>query len=703
MKKTICALCLMLSLVPLFLLAQNQNTTFKRDFGYRFDNGLTVDVQMSAPGYYDENDHEILNGQFQANGKETYSTRGMNGTFTYSASGTYAENKLHGNLNIKLSQVYSGSQKGTLNQELKASYQNGIPTGTWTWTETAVQNGKTESETTSITFNEAKLSSIKRTDGNYYIINKDGSITCKWRNESYINGINTKSYYRKTGAEVDMDDEVLNLINQYAEGKITKGDLVEKGYGLKDAWTALLKDVIEWINNQLTYGESGTGSLSFEIGSSILYYDENFSLHKYIGSNVKFSPYALQRVSMSSEEVVMSAVKEWSNTENIETLLTIQGMVNDNHFRNEFYFSDNVKNKVLEHLNVQLENIVRLHTRREHLRQSIDSTLERIYSEYPNQREYRSLTRSFMSNYDYEKDTLKLREYYEKAVLIYNTCFDLTTLSNAMDSTLKLLNIENPILYKEYDALTDTYYSVNNCTNKEELESYYRILQQWLQDVERCHNVHRMSSKIDENSNKINAIIAAYASASTKNYNTYITTSLRSIQKNMLNNSDAMLSIIKQQENCLQYIEELSKIDSNSNVILSCEYSDILKAYQSYLKTLNLAWTADASLQTLLDVQQVQDGCIKFIAERKNIDNNTVAITEDCANYKDILKAYQSYLKTLNLAWMADASIQTLLDVQSVQKTFIKAISREDVSDVNTKIKKNKDKSLEGITRILEE
>jgi hypothetical protein len=128
-----------------------------------------------------------------------------------------------------------------------------------------------------------------------------------------------------------------------------------------------------------------------------------------------------------------------------------------------------------------------------------------------------------------------------------------------------------------------------------------------------------------------------------------------------------------------------------------------LKAYQSYLKTLNLAWTADASLQTLLDVQQVQDGCIKFIAERKNIDNNTVAITKDCANYKDILKAYQSYLKTLNLAWTADASLQTLLDVQSVQKTFIKAISREDVSDVNTKIKKNKDKSLEGITRILEE
>ena len=87
MKKSICALLLMLSLVPLLSLAQTEKTTFKRDFSYRFNKGLTVDVQMSVPGYYDENDYEILNGQFKANGKETYSTHGINGTYTYSATG----------------------------------------------------------------------------------------------------------------------------------------------------------------------------------------------------------------------------------------------------------------------------------------------------------------------------------------------------------------------------------------------------------------------------------------------------------------------------------------------------------------------------------------------------------------------------------------------------------------------------------------
>ena len=701
MKKTICALWLMLTLVPFFSLAQNQQTTFKREFGYRFENGLTVDVLMNAAGYYDENDYEILNGQFKANGKETYSHRGQNGTLTYSATGTYVENKLHGNLSITLSQVYTGSKKATLNQELKASYKNGIPSGTWTWAETGTLNGKSESKTTSIIFKDGMLYSITRTDGNYYIINKDGSITCNWKNQTYKNGIDVKSYYRKTGAEVEMDKEVLNLINQYAEGKLTKGNLVEKGYGLKVLYSNLFKDVIEWINNQITVGE-GTGSLSYQIGSSLLYYDRNFALQNYI-SKVNYNPCALMRISISSEETVMSAVKEWSDTENVETLLEIKDMINNNHFRNEFYFSDDVKVKVLEHIDAQLKSVERLEMRRNELRQITDSIVEKIYSEFPNQKEYSSLTNRFMRNYDYEKDTLKLQKYYEKATLIYNTCSDLSTLSINMDTTLNMLKTTNPILYKEYDALTDTYYSADNCSSKEELESYYHMLQQWKQDLERCHAVYEMNNKINENSNTINAIVAAYASTSVKNYNGYIKKSLSSIQKNLLSSSDAMLSIIKQQENCLQYIEELSKIDSNSNVILSCEYSDILKAYQSYLKTQNLVWKADASLQTLLDVQQVQDGCIKFIAERKNIDNNTVAITEDCANYKDILKAYQSYLKTLNLAWAADASLQTLLDVKDVQKTFIKAISREDVSDVNTKIKKNKDKSLESITRILEE
>ena len=700
MKKSICALLLMLSLVPLLSLAQTEKTTFKRDFSYRFNKGLTVDVQMSVPGYYDENDYEILNGQFKANGKETYSTHGINGTYTYSATGTYVENKLNGNLNIKLSQVYSGQQKGTLNQELKAFYQNGTPTGTWTWTETGMLNGKTESTTTSITFKDAKLSSIKRTDGNYYIINKDGSITCKWRDESYKNGIDTKSYYRKTGAKVEMDNEVLELINQYAAGKITKGNLIEKGYGLKDAWTPLLKDVIEWINNQLTIGESM--SLSYQVGSSILYYDKTFSLQQYIDPNVNYRPCALKRVSISSEDVVMTAVKEWSDTENIETLLTIKEMINANHFREELYFSDDVKTKVLEHLNAQLKNIERINTLRNELRQSIDSTVERIYFEFPKQKEYRSLTRSLMSNYDYEKDTLKLKEYYERAALIYNTYSDLTTLSNAMDSTLTLLQTASPVLYKEYDALTDTYYSANNCSNKEELESYYQILQQWKQDLENCHKIYNMSNKVNENTNIINAIVAVYASASTKNYNTYIKTSLKAIQKNMLNSAETMLTIIKEQENCLQYIEELSKIDNNSNDILSCEYNDISKAYQSYLKTVNLAWTADASIQTLLDVQKIQEGCLNFIAERRKIDDNTTAIAEKCANYKDILKAYQSYLKTVNLAWTADASIQTLLDIQKVQGAFLQAVGKESAKDINTKIKKNKDKSIEAVISILE-
>ena len=66
------------------------------------------------------------------------------------------------------------------------------------------------------------------------------------------------------------------------------------------------------------------------------------------------------------------------------------------------------------------------------------------------------------------------------------------------------------------------------------------------------------------------------------------------------------------------------------------------------------------------------------------------------------MKAYQSYLKTLNLTWTTDASIQTLLDVQQVQKNFIQAMNSDNVTEINTQIKKNKDKSIEAVIRILE-
>ena len=170
------------------------------------------------------------------------------------------------------------------------------------------------------------------------------------------------------------------------------------------------------------------------------------------------------------------------------------------------------------------------------------------------------------------------------------------------------------------------------------------------------------------------------------------------------NKYDILQNTLNIQKNCLNFVAEKKKVDKNTAVITekctTCQ--DILKAYQNYLKTVNLAWTADASIQTLLDVQKIQEGCLDFIAERSKIDDNTTAITEKCANYKEILKAYQSYLKTVNLAWTADASIQTLLDIQKVQGAFLQAVGKESAKDINTKIKKNKDKSIEAVISILE-
>lgn len=264
------------------------------------------------------------------------------------------------------------------------------------------------------------------------------------------------------------------------------------------------------------------------------------------------------------------------------------------------------------------------------------------------------------------------------------------------------------------------------------------------------------------NENTIKSIIFDYASKSLEQYRKYATKTLQPLQKNILPNVDLIYSLTKTQETFLQYLDVHGRIETKSNSILNCGQDNTIKAYNKYIKGYNFVWTIDASLQTIIDVEKTLDNCIAFIEEVQKVNTNHETITQEAAMFKDIqksyqayyksldlvwapekdtqalldiqkkqsnciafiverkniadnentiislgskakniLKAYQSHMKGVDVSWTTEVSLQKLLDIQDTQKTFINALNSSAVHDLDNKIKNSKDKSLDNILNIL--
>ena len=84
------------------------------------------------------------------------------------------------------------------------------------------------------------------------------------------------------------------------------------------------------------------------------------------------------------------------------------------------------------------------------------------------------------------------------------------------------------------------------------------------------------------------------------------------------------------------YVERATEnIKNKMSAVFSAagdSYGDIVSAYRTYLKKLDLNWFPGADIQKLKDIQKVQDDCLSFIEELKKIESNTNSIltrTED--------------------------------------------------------------------------
>ena len=688
MRTSLYNLLLILAMLPLVCLAQNETTTFQDQFTYRFeDSRVPIEVKMSVPGYYDADNNKVYNGAFTASGKENLSGGGAAGTFSYTATGTYVHGKLNGNFTVKHVQYFTSPQKITASGELKAAFDNGVPTGTWTISEVYSGFGESEENQVTVIFMEGKLKKIKHSDGDYLTIQEDGTVSCYWNEDVYSHNINSSTYYTPKGYQ-DMDDQAWSIVKQYTRGDIDLAGLIKNGYTLSENYETL-EGIIGWVNDEL-YASS-----SFDIESlGLRYFYNHFNLLDHLPEKVSFKKYMLTKVNFSSEEKVLSELgDELSFEVNKDKLIAIKQMVNNNHLNDNIFFTDEVKAKALEFIAQKEKEIQRtneLYVQINMLDRQVtanDKTYERTYCRY---------MQRIWDSKSFGKDTTFLIQYINAANMMIDVC----KYHAQCDSLFALIKTTNPVLYKEIT----TNIHVPQLYNFQVLETFYLgDFKKWQSSLDIYEMLNNTYASLKENNVAILAITASYATASVQNYKSFSTKSIKPLNQSILLNVDLMRDIISKQTTCLAFIEALRTIDSNHTNITdqTVAFADIAKAYQAYYKALDLVWTPDKDLQILRSIQLEQTNCLAFIAERLKVANNNATIMTNAASYKSILKAYQTYMKTVDLTWAPGMQVQKLIDIQTVQDHFVKALNSTAVQDIDTKLKKNKDKTLDGVLNIL--
>ena len=158
-----------------------------------------------------------------------------------------------------------------------------------------------------------------------------------------------------------------------------------------------------------------------------------------------------------------------------------------------------------------------------------------------------------------------------------------------------------------------------------------------------------------------------------------------------------------------QYIES----DSLMNIVIKNDaqiaelsgknFSDVQKNYSNYRKQnpLEIADNIEIAIEDIRKVIDVQNGCINFLNERVKIFDANARIVEKGKACKNILKVYTSYMKGVDLSWTETVSTQKLLDVESIQAKFENAFTSPEASQLDTDVKKSKDKSVNTVLTII--
>ena len=207
-------------------------------------------------------------------------------------------------------------------------------------------------------------------------------------------------------------------------------------------------------------------------------------------------------------------------------------------------------------------------------------------------------------------------------------------------------------------------------------------------------------NKILNDPDKLCGDVVNWYKKNEKNFDQSLSGSISDITKKMR-------ALVNFQNTTLRFMKVRKQISKrNEQITMNAgEFAkDVDKAYQAYAKNYDVSITADTveSFKRLQQLSTIQDSCLAFIAHRKLIADNEAQIIEKGKSCKNITKAYSAYMKSADLAWNPDLNCcNKLRNVINIQKQFLTAVSTSKAAELDEKIKKLKDKSVENVLKEL--
>ena len=150
---------------------------------------------------------------------------------------------------------------------------------------------------------------------------------------------------------------------------------------------------------------------------------------------------------------------------------------------------------------------------------------------------------------------------------------------------------------------------------------------------------------------------------------------------------------------------ELRKSFAQKNVQINQnkQHEDVLNLYNDFVRDYDLSISQDTteSRNRLLSIIKTQDACLMFISLRDEIVNNNNLLPNN-KTAKNIVKVYDTFMKSADLTWTPDLNCcDKLRKVIDIQNQLLTAIKAPNADELDKRVKKLKDNSLENVLKEL--
>ena len=707
-----------------------------------YETSCGVPGTLTYTYYEGDNGDYVKHGKYTVNASETepkywsssrkeYVTKSTK----YTASANFKDGWLNGTLTVTVTTTRaSASKTEKYVSSLTANFSDGMPHGAWKMTRT--ENAKTTFSISANFSNGVLVGSFALDDELKGQFDNNGFYQGKWigkdgkkDNEyNFINGVYVSHYEREDGKVIwsePRETEEKELYKKYAEGLMTEDELMEYGYSVEVSSARLLgSNGPEFMNTILYQGNDCFGLKA--IGgdkTSDKNRPEKCVMGKYyritkeqdikVFKAGEFESYA-KSIEYSLKNELFEENKQISSAEALWVGYRVKQEQKDRLTNIYNQYIQEWRPAKLQRIEEQ-KRLAEEARQKEEVKAFKDFTsiaLDKIVSVSSNKADMKIFGADIVIATDYDKDRTWDALFSSYSPLRDKLGKQLKDFCPVSSYTIDSVDVANRTVYctlEKYNKKDGSQYwqtqVVFNSKNIDLDKSFIfskaiKIKGDW--DI-----IRELQKSIETNKNTIGIQAGSECPDVTKTYNAFHKSSNLKVSDDLQETIARLKKVIDVQQSYLKFIGLRKQVIAKQNQIENkCgkEYSDVAKSYESFLKDYDLSMSSDSteSYQRLNSLMALQDSCLTFLDLRKNItaNNNELLGKKAC---KNILKVYASYMKTADLSWTSDPNCcDKLRKVIITQKKLLAAANSSNAAQLDQKIKKLKDKSMDNVVKELQ-